>query len=444
MASRSELKLVAVEASAQQVASTRQSLIEAGWYGSRIAIRNADPMGTVLPPYFADLIVCEQTPTAESLQRIADSVRPFGGKLVIPRSEVFDGLQIPGFAQSSWRGQTIFTRSALPGSTNYTGKWVESPDDLVRAPVGVLWFDDALGHFKRSPQPSFVDGVMVSVDKIWNDPSVRTETADYRLAPAVYSDVYTGRVLGADESPMLSASVPEFDLETAQPSQYRPPNQKDAWKPDLPAPGLRKNPLTGEEEPRTFPKSYGCDGGFDYGHLYTMRSGTASFYDKRIESGTINLSGPRSGCTNSVIPANGVLNVPYFYEGCTCSYPLPSALALVSMPQTHEQWASWGDVPAEALEGKIHRIGINFGAPGDRMTEDGTLWLDYPNVGGPSPRVRVEIEPAGTPLRYEYQHSLWIENGSEEIWPWVVGSAVIGAGEVQIHGLKDGIYQAKL
>ena len=175
-----------------------------------------------------------------------------------------------------------------------------------------------------------------------------------------------------------------------------------------------------------------------------MRSGTASFYDKRIESGTINLSGPRSGCTNSIIPANGVLNVPYFYEGCTCSYPLPTALALVSMPETHEQWASWGDVPADALEGKIHRIGINFGAPGDRMTEAGTLWLDHPNIGGPSPSVRVDVEPSGQALRYQYRHSLWIENGPQEVWPWVAGSAVLGVGSVAVGGLKDGVYELRL
>ena len=97
---------------------------------------------------------------------------------------------------------------------------------------------------------------------------------------------------------------------------------------------------------------YGCDGGFNYGNLYTMRSGTAAFYDLKSESGTINISGPRSGCTNSIIPANGVLNVPYFYEGCTCSYPLPMGLSLISMPETFEQWMSWGEVPAEALTGK--------------------------------------------------------------------------------------------
>jgi hypothetical protein len=48
--------------------------------------------------------------------------------------------------------------------------------------------------------------------------------------------------------------------------------------------------MTGLREPRLFPKKYGCDGGVDYGHVYTMRSGTPAFYDKRIESGTIHVS----------------------------------------------------------------------------------------------------------------------------------------------------------
>ena len=83
-----------------------------------------------------------------------------------------------------------------------------------------------------------------------------------------------------------------------------------------------------------------------------------------------------------IVPAGGILNVPYFYEGCTCSYPLPMGLALYSMPEDFEQWATWGAVPKAAIHGKIQRIGINLGAPGDRKTRDGTLWLDFPSVGG--------------------------------------------------------------
>ena len=36
----------------------------------------------------------------------------------------------------------------------------------------------------------------------------------------------------------------------------------------------------------------------------------------------------------------------------------------------------------------IVRLGLNLGAPGDRQDAEGTLWLDYPSVGGPSPDVR--------------------------------------------------------
>jgi hypothetical protein len=437
----SELHIVVIEASPERVAKARRSLFESRLYGHRVSVRLGDPLNYELPPYLADLVISMVPIPGDALPRIANSVRPFGGRLIVPASAPI--VELAGFRAKTTGDLVMLTRESLPGSTNYTGDWKENADSLVRAPVGVLWFDDTLGHFKRSPQPRIVDGVMISADKKWLDASTREEKVDYRLGPTVFSDVYTGRILGQEELPLLSTSVTEFDTETVQPSQYRPPKQKDAWKPGQPEPGVRTNPLTGLEEPRKFPKSYGCDGGFDYGNLYTLRSGTAAFYDKRLESGTINLSGPRSGCTNSIIPANGVLNVPYFFEGCTCSYPLPTALALVSMPKTHEQWASWGDVPAEKLEGKIERVGINFGAPGDRMTDEGTLWLDHPNKGGPSPQVRVEIEPAGS-VRYAYRHSLFIENGSEQAWPWVSGSAVIGAKEIRVHGLKNGQYRVRL
>jgi hypothetical protein len=306
----------------------------------------------------------------------------------------------------------------------------------VRAPLGVLWFDDTLGHFKRSPQPWFVDGVMISYPKDWMEKHRASRKPPYDLLPPVFSDVYTGRVLSNDEAIVAGLEFPRRDLKESQPSQYRPPTQRDAWKPQQPIIGERVNPLTGEKEPRAIPKSYGCDGGVDYGNIFTMRSGTPAFYDKRLESGVCSISGPRSGCTNSIIPAGGVLNVPFFYEGCTCSYPLPVGLALVSMPQTHEQWSSWGPGRVE----NIQRVGINFGAPGDRMTENGTLWLDYPSRGGPSPEVSVSIEPKSA--ESFYQHSLFVKGGTA--WPWVAASGVEGAEAITVAGLKPGTYSVQL
>ncbi|MFN7564670.1 MAG: hypothetical protein ACK5TH_23050, partial [Prosthecobacter sp.] len=147
-----------------------------------------------------------------------------------------------------------------------------------------------------------------------------------------------------------------------------------------------------------------------------------------------------SGCTNSIVPAGGILNVPYFFEGCTCSYPLPMGLALYSMPEDFEQWATWGAVPKAALHGTIQRIGINLGAPGDRKTRDGTLWLDFPSVGGPSPEIDFVTEPAKP--EYFYQHSLWMKKGTG--WPWVAASGAKGLRSAKLSGLKNGRYTVKL
>ena len=37
----------------------------------------------------------------------------------------------------------------------------------------------------------------------------------------------------------------------------------------------------------------------------------------------------RSGCSNSLIAADGLLNVPNFAVGCVCNYPLQTSFALV-------------------------------------------------------------------------------------------------------------------
>lgn len=405
----------------------------------RLALLTDNGYDLGLPPYFASLIYSEEAPTIDDL----NCLRPLGGVACLAISEDdhnalksnIESLSKEDYTCTRAGDFTIIRRGALPGAANYTGGW-SSPDQRVRAPLGVLWFDDALGHFKRSPQPWFVDGVMVSYPKDWMEKHREGRKPPYDLLPPVYSDVYTGRLISEKETLLEGLDFPKRDITEPQPNQYRPPTQQDAWKPKQPILGERINPLTGETEPRAIPKSYGCDGGVDYGFLYTMRSGTPSFYDKRLESGTFNIAGPRSGCTNSIIPACGVLNVPYFYEGCTCSYPLPVGLALISMPPNHEQWSSWGPGPSE----NIRRVGINFGAPGDRMSPEGTLWLEVPSKGGPSPEAEVSIEPK-TAVPF-YHHSLFMMGGTG--WPWVTASGIQGAETIQIEGLKPGTVTVRL
>lgn len=433
---------------AKDITNLRRRSELAGNWAARPALHVAVPEQLDLPPYMASVMyVFDVSWLVGSKDRRSPSslfevLRPYGGTahLVLTDEQhqrfVSEGLFDDWLSVERKNGVTTVRREGgLPGAANYTGGWV-SEEKLARAPLGLLWFDDTLGHFKRSPQPMFVDGLMISYPKDWMARHREGRKVPYDLLPPVLSDVYTGRVLSEIEQAKLSTGLPARDLGEAQPNQYRPPSQKDDWKPEKPVPGERINPLTGEKEPRTFPKSYGCDGGVDYGTFYTMRSGTAAFYDKRVESGTCHISGPRSGCTNSVIPACGLMNVPYFYEGCTCSYPLPCGLALVNMPEEYEQWASWGDGKAE----DIKRLGINFGAPGDRMTDEGTLWLDYPSRGGPSPAIQVEVKP--DTAKYYYRHSLWMNGGTG--WPWVAASGVEGATSIHVSGLRHGDFTVRL
>ena len=446
----SDFHVIGADTDAELVAELRRRFDKAGLYGSRVALFAGSPGELQFPPYLASLITSEvpalllERPEA-LVPEAFRCLRPFGGVLGMAAgedahrvlAESLDRLRLAGAEVSCGHGFSAIRRAgALPGTTNYLGGWQPSDDSLVRAPLGVLWFDDTLGHFKRSPQPKFIDGIMISYPKDWLYPRGAGAAGDYPLLGPVLSDVYTGRVLGADEAVALRQTLPAPEPGRREPEQYRPPGQKNPWNPDPPSPGRRLNPLTGEEEPRTFPRSYGCDGGFDYGSLYTMRSATAAFYDKTNESGTINISGPRSGCTNSIIPACGLLNLPYFYEGCTCSYPLPAGAALVAMPETFEQWTAWGPAAPKAIQ----RIGINFGAPGDRVTRGGTLWLDYPSAGGPSPEIQVQIRPDAP--QYYYQHSVWIEAGAG--WPWVCASGVEGLESFALDNLRAGSYTVRL
>jgi len=437
LAVQSKMHVIAIDPDKDKVEVLRRRLDSAALYGRRVVAHAGDPVDFGFPIYLANLIVSEDLSAAgfsrgtAFVKKMFESLRPYGGIacLSMPKSQgdaFSKRVQQAALANGQLEQVDDFLLlkrvGALPGASNYTGLW-SSPDELVRAPLGVLWFDDSVRQFKRSPQPKIIDGVMISQPKAW-----LTTERPYSLEAPTYADVYTGRVLPKEEALAAVKRLPDEDG-GPQPPQYRPPviNEDNVW-------AERVNPVTGLAEPRVLPKSYGCEPGVDYGCMITMRSGTAAFYDKRFESGLVNITGIRSGCTNSIIPANGILNVPYFYEGCTCGYPLASGLGMVHMPEQFEQWMAWGDTP---LQGRIKHLGINFGAPGDRMTESGTLWLDYPSVGGPSPEISINVAPADS-TRYYYRHSLWTKGGDG--MPWVTASGVEGVERISV-ALLPGQYQ---
>ena len=74
------------------------------------------------------------------------------------------------------------------------------------------------------------------------------------------------------------------------------------------------------------------------------------------------------------------------------------------------------------------------------MTHKGTLFLDVPSVGGPSPEIVVETEPK-TPDMF-YHHSLFTQGGRG--WPWVCASAAEGITSIRLSGIKPGSFTVRL
>ena len=210
----------------------------------------------------------------------------------------------------------------------------------------------------------------------------------------------------------------------------------------------RQDPITHEKIPWKYTRYYGCNYNIGSENLLSFRSGAAGFYDLKTDGGTGNFGGFKSGCTSNLIAANGVLNAPDYTRTCACSYQNQTSLSLIHMPEleywTHNSFL-WSGQP-------VKQVGINFGAPGDRMAENNTLWLDYPSEGGDSPDIPVKVNfatsdtsTAKTYISSSFQESTdqtgYFRSNSYGIktkeYSWVGASGVSGFSEIEITLAKE-------
>lgn len=188
-----------------------------------------------------------------------------------------------------------------------------------------------------------------------------------------------------------------------------------------------ENPLTGEAQPWTISRAYGCNNIIASENLLTFRSGAAGFYDLTTGSGTGNFGGFKSGCTSNLVVADGVLNAPDYTKTCSCAYQNQTSLALVHLPDI-EYWTVNHDA-VTAADKRIERVGVNFGAPGDRRAESGTMWLEYPEKSKATDKsLELAVEVTGD-ANYYYRHSSGFRDAD---LPWVQGSGVESAQTIRI------------
>jgi len=196
------------------------------------------------------------------------------------------------------------------------------------------------------------------------------------------------------------------------------------------------NPLTGIRQPWHIARGYGCNSMRAGEHLLTYRSGSAAYYDLDTKSGTGSLGGFRSGCTSNLVIADGVLNAPDRTRHCLCTFQNQTSLALIHMPDVAmETWTTrygplnrndflaFTPVPVKEM---VKRVGINLGAPGDRQAAGGTLWLDYPEIGGASYSIPVVLK--GDRIESYRRHEASVAGPLR----WVAASCVAGVRRVSI------------
>jgi len=186
----------------------------------------------------------------------------------------------------------------------------------------------------------------------------------------------------------------------------------------------REHPMTGETIPWNWIRFKGCNTAIASENLLTFRSASGAFVDLTAGQGTASIGGFKSGCTSNLIIANGVLNAPDYTRTCICSYQNQASLALIHMPEVGYWTFDYYLKPSEPIP--VKQVGINFGAPGNRYTENGTLWLEFPSVGGPSPDI---------PVRASYENPKWFRHHNSRVegeFSWIGASGVTGLREVNI------------
>jgi outer membrane protein assembly factor BamB len=80
----------------------------------------------------------------------------------------------------------------------------------------------------------------------------------------------------------------------------------------------------------------GCNYAVGNKNLLFLRANCAAYVDIKSRQ-QYNLRNLRSGCSNSLVAADGLLNIPCFSVGCVCNYPIQTSFSMFHMPAA-KQW----------------------------------------------------------------------------------------------------------
>ncbi|MCP4301341.1 MAG: hypothetical protein GY783_12205, partial [Gammaproteobacteria bacterium] len=158
LAADTNLNVIALASAESDADAIRRRLLEPSLPAGRGSIVAGRREEVAFPPYLADLILIEDkdatglNTSAESLLTLYDRLKPYGGVACLAveptrDNEIQAWLREAGHSEArvERNGDLLLVRrsGALPGAVDYTNDW-KAPDARVRAPLGILWFDDSL------------------------------------------------------------------------------------------------------------------------------------------------------------------------------------------------------------------------------------------------------------------------------------------------------------
>ncbi len=205
---QSQFNVIAIDADVKTINRLRRRFGADERFLSRFQAIVAPLDHVRLPPYIANLIVTEdaeklQLASESRLRSLYDSLRPYGGTMCLPVADPGRGAilnivsqdEFPGVKTETTTELLVIRRAGpLPGSAVWShesgdaARTFYSRDELVQAPLAVLWYGDGRDHgfYKRKDyghglKPQVVGGRMFALQVATN------------MLKAI--DAYTGRLL---------------------------------------------------------------------------------------------------------------------------------------------------------------------------------------------------------------------------------------------------------
>ncbi|MBA4386660.1 MAG: hypothetical protein C0404_01695 [Verrucomicrobia bacterium] len=378
-----KLQVIVVEPDTNKASVLRNRFEAAGLYGGRVAVMATATDAFDMPANAARLILAEDSSVAglgggaSFVKRVFDWARPYGGAVWLTTTAQEHESLVSITAASGLYSANV----RRDGNFSVLEKIGPPRVEDFHGPMGVQWFGDSFHQrIPGSPRPPESFGGIV----------------DDHVGSA---DLYTGL--------MTLTSVT---------GKYEGTGHGGAGF----LSGMVTNPFTGILESRlAYVASSTCQGSFIKDN-WVLRLGAEMFwYDPVINSGGVYWPEVRNSCLGGEAAAASPGAIG---NGILCAQS-DAYLGLAPKPDV-ENWAFWGEGPSRQVvdELPIKRIGLNFGAPGDRLADDGTLWLEYPlrDTAGLSPNVHLSTK--GTMTR-NYHHSSRLPNDAKK---WVDASNVTG------------------